>query len=168
MDQDVQDALNKQINNELHSAYMYMALSAYFDEKALIGFATWMAEQCKEELLHAQKLIEFLKDNDGILDLQDIAKPEVSFSSSLQATEMAYEYERINTKQIYKVFELAKEKGDHATTVMLQWFIQEQVEEEKTARTLVDRLKLAGEDRAAVLMLDNQFGQRSTPGNPGM
>lgn len=162
MDKNVQDSLNKQINNELHSAYMYMALSSYFDERALLGFASWMVEQCKEELLHAQKLIEFLKDNDGLLELQDIARPEVSFSSPLQAAEMAFEYERMNTKQIYKLYELSKEKHEHATMVMLQWFIEEQVEEEKTARTLVDRLKLAGEDRAALLMLDSQVAQRTS------
>ena len=159
---DVEKALNDQVNNELYSAYMYLGLATWFDTLALTGFSSWMQAQCIEELQHAQKLMQFLSDQDATIALKEIKAPPVSFDDPLAALETALQAEQDNTEQINDIYELAVRQQDHATEVMMQWFIQEQVEEERSARTLIERVRLAGNDRGALLVLDAQLGARSS------
>lgn len=159
----VAKALNDQINNELHSAYVYLAIATYFDERALTGFSSWMQQQCREELLHAQRLLQFVRDQDATIELREIKQPQMSFKSPIEALQTALDLEQDNSEQINDLYELAVKNQDHATEVMMQWFIQEQVEEERNARTVLDRCKLAGDDKGALLVLDAQMGQRKAP-----
>lgn len=161
----VAKALNDQVNNELHSAYVYLAIATYFDEQALIGFSTWMQEQCREEIFHAQKLLQFLRDQDAKIELREIKQPKIDFNSPIDALQHALDLEQDNTEQINDIYELAVKNQDHATEVMMQWFIQEQVEEERSARTVLERCKLAGDNKGALLVLDAQMGRRKTADN---
>lgn len=158
---DVETALNDQVNNELYSAYMYLGMATWFDSLALTGFSAWMQAQCVEELQHAQKLMQFLSDQDATITLKEIKAPPATFDDPLAALETALQAEQDNTEQINDIYELAVRQQDHATEVMMQWFIQEQVEEERSARTLIERVRLAGNDRGALLVLDAQLGERS-------
>jgi len=158
----VEKALNDQVNNELYSAYMYLALATYFDQQALTGFAFAMQTQCREELEHAGRLLRFMSDQDAKIDLREIVRPEREFDSPLAALQVALDAEQDNTEQINDLYELALKHSDHSTEVMMQWFIQEQVEEERSARTLLDRVKLAGQDKGALLVLDTQLSSHGT------
>lgn len=158
----VAKALNDQVNNELHSAYVYLAIATYFDEQALTGFSNWMQQQCREEILHSQKLLQFLRDQDAKIELREIKQPKIDFISSIDALQHALNLEQDNTEQINDIYELAVKNQDHATEVMMQWFIQEQVEEERSARTVLERCKLAGDDKGALLVLDAQMGRRTS------
>ena len=156
----VQDALNEQIKHELYSAYVYLAVSAYCERQDLTGFAHWMRAQSTEELGHALKIFDFISDRGGTVQLQAIDKPPVDYGSPLQVAEKALEHERRVTGLIDQLYALAVKENDYATLTMLQWFIEEQVEEEKNAHLLVERIKMAGDDRAALLMLDMELGKR--------
>jgi ferritin len=158
--QKVQDALNEQIKHELYSSYVYLAVSAYCDRQGLVGFAHWMREQSKEELGHALKIVDFINDRGGTVQLQALDKPPTDYGSPLQVAEKALEHERRVTGLIERLYELAGKENDYATQTMLHWFIEEQVEEEKNALILIDRIKMAGDDRAALLMLDMELGRR--------
>jgi ferritin len=163
--QKVQDALNEQIKHELYSAYVYLAVAAYCDRQSFIGFAHWMREQSKEELGHALKIYDFISDRGGIVQLQSIDKPPVDYGTPLQVAEKALEHEKRVTGLMERLYKLAVKENDYATQAMLQWFIEEQVEEEKNAAQLVDRIKMAGDDRATLLMLDMELGKRGGVGN---
>ena|SRR5688500_10638994 len=158
--QKVQDALNEQIKHEMYSSYVYLAVSAYCERQGLTGFAHWMREQSKEELGHALKILDFISDRGGTVQLQALDKPPVDYGSTLQVAEKALEHERRVTGYIEHLYELAVKENDYATQAMLQWFIEEQIEEEKNATLLIDRIKMAGDDRAALLMLDMELGRR--------
>ena len=158
--QSVQDALNRQIKEELFSAYIYLAVSAYCERTGLTGFAHWMRVQAREELGHALKIFDFVNDRGGRVVLQAINEPGVDFGTPLQIAEKALEHERRVTAMIEQIYGLAVKENDYATQALMQWFISEQVEEEKNATLLVDRLRLVGEDRGALLMLDVELGKR--------
>jgi ferritin len=158
--QSVQDALNNQIKEELFSAYIYLAVSAYCERTGLPGFAHWMRVQAKEELGHALKIFDFVNDRGGRVVLQTINQPGTDFGTPLQIAEKALEHERRVTSLIEQVYNLAVKENDYATQALMQWFITEQVEEEKNATLLVDRLRMAGDDRGALLMLDVELGKR--------
>ena len=160
MDKDVQDAINEQIKNELFSGYMYLSMSAHFENENLPGFAHWMRLQAEEELAHAMRLFDYVNRRGGRVALQAVDQPPVEFGSPLSVFEKALEHERFVTSLIHKLYELAAEKGDWATQQELQWFIAEQVEEEDNAGRSVDQLRMAGDDSAALLMLDQQFAAR--------
>ncbi len=158
--QSVQDALNRQIKEELFSAYIYLAVSAYCERTGLTGFAHWMRVQSREELGHALKIFDFVNDRGGRVVLQAISEPGVDFGTPLQIAEKALEHERRVTAMIEQIYGLAVKENDYATQALMQWFISEQVEEEKNATLLVDRLRMVGEDRGALLMLDVELGKR--------
>lgn len=160
LSQSVQEALNNQINLEFASAYTYLAAAAHFEAVSLTGFATWMRRQYEEELTHALRLFDHMLDRNGRVKLDAIAQPKARFSSALEAFETALEHEQKVTAAIHNLYALAKNEKDYATEVMLEWFIREQVEEEKTVSLIVDQLKMAGDESAALLMLDQKYGQR--------
>jgi len=156
----LQDALNEQIVHELYSAYLYLAMQAHFEEANLPGFAHWMKLQSREEFEHAMKIFDFIHDREGHVSLGAIDKPPSEFASPLETFQKAYEHEQKITQLIRKLYELAAEENDYSTQVMLHWFIEEQVEEEKITKEVVERLKLIGDDPTGLYLLDRELGER--------
>ncbi len=156
----VQNLLNKQIKHELYSAYLYLSMAAYFESLSLGGCAHWMRLQGKEELEHSLKLFDFITDRGGRIVLEAIDQPPGEFGSPLEVFQQALAHERHVTRLIYGIYEAAVAEHDYATQTMLHWFIDEQVEEEKSASSLVDLLKLSGDHGAALIMLDRQLHTR--------
>jgi len=157
----VQDALNEQIKAELESAYIYLAMSAYSEAVNLRGFAKWMRAQSREEVGHALKLFDYVNDRGGRVILQAVAQPPVDYQSVLDMMEHTLRHEQKVSALINQLYELALKENDYPTQAHLQWFITEQVEEEKTAQEIVEQLKMIGNHAPALLMLDRQMGQRS-------
>lgn len=160
MKQSVLDGISEQIRNELYSGYLYLAMSAHFESHNLKGFARWMRLQAREELEHAMRLFDHVARVGGRVTLKAIEEPPSEFGTPLSIFQSALEHERAVTRSINELYQLARREGDYPTELELQWFIQEQVLEEDNAATAVDQLDLAGENKAALLMLDRQFGQR--------
>jgi ferritin len=156
----VQDAINDQIKNELYSAYLYLSMSAHFEAANLLGFAHWMRVQAKEEQGHAMKFFDYINDQGGHVLLKAIDQPPTAWKSSLELFQQVLEHEQKVTGLINKLYELALKENDYATQVMLQWFITEQIEEEKNASQIIEQLKLIDAHGTAVLMLDHQLGKR--------
>jgi ferritin len=156
----VQDAINEQIKNELYSAYLYLSMSAHFEANNLPGFARWMRLQAQEEQGHALKFFDYMYDRGGVVKLQAIDQPPAEWKSSLALFEQVLEHEQLVTGMIHRLYELAAKENDYAAEIMLQWFITEQVEEEKNAAQIIDTLKLIDAHGTAVLMLDKQLGKR--------
>jgi len=156
----MQDRINEQIKNELYSAYLYLSMSAHFEAANLSGFAHWMRLQSQEEVLHAMKFFDFVNNRNGRVVLQAIDQPPVEFESPLDIFEQTLEHERKVTAMINRLYKLALEESDYPTQVMLQWFIEEQVEEEASAEQIVEMLQMIGEKTQALLMLDRELGRR--------
>jgi ferritin len=161
----IQDALNEQITEEFASAYLYLSMSAYCDSANLPGFAHWMRLQYQEELAHALKLFDFVSDRGGRVMLRAIAQPPAEFESPLDLFQQALEHERAISARINQLYALAMKENDYPTQAHLQWFITEQVEEEKNAGQIVEQLKMSGGNGTALLMLDSALGAR-TPSAP--
>ena len=159
---EMQEALNNQICNEYYSSYTYLSMSAYCESINMQGFASWLRRQSQEELGHALKIFDYVINRNGKVVLKAIEQPQSKFASLLKLFQQVYEHEREVTGSINKLYEQAITEGDHATVVELHWFVQEQVEEEKSALDIVEKLKLAGEDSSALLILDSQLAN-STP-----
>jgi len=157
----VRTLVNDQIAHEFHAAYTYLAIAAHFESQNYEGFARWMRAQSKEETEHAMKLFDYLVERGARIELNAIPQPKQDYGTPLEAFRTALEHERKVTGQINEMYEAAVEAKDYPTQVMLQWFIQEQVEEEDNTGTAVDRLEMAGENKAALLFLDGQFGARA-------
>ncbi len=160
MDKKLQKAFNDQIKNELYSAYIYLAMAAYFETKNLPGFAHWMKVQYKEEVSHAMKMFEFLNDRGVRVLLQSIAQPTLEYSSALEVFEETLKHEKKVTALINALYELAKQVNDNASSVFLHWFISEQVEEEKNATQIIETLKIAKPEGPALIMLDRELLKR--------
>lgn len=156
----MQDALNEQINKEFFSSYLYLSMAAYFEDKNLMGFAHWMRLQADEEREHAMKFYNYILDAGGRVYLKAIDAPETEWKSNLQVAEQVAEHEAKVTASIHSLYELALKEKDYPAQVMLHWFINEQVEEEKNAAELVAKLRLIEERGTAVLMLDHRLSKR--------
>ncbi len=152
--------LNEQINNEMSSSYIYLAMAAWFEQTPYTGFATWMFNQSREETMHALKFYQYVVDRDAAVVLQPIAKPKADFKNPIDVFEHSLKQEQKVTQQINDLFEVAEQVKDHASKNLLLWFLNEQMEEEKTVRDMLDRLKFAGDDRASLLVLDREAAQR--------
>ena len=150
--------LNDQINNEMASSYTYLAMAAWFEQTPYTGFAGWMFTQSREETMHALKFYQYLVDRDAVVELQPIAKPKQEFKSPLDVFEHSLKQEQKVTQQINDLYDVAEQVRDHASKNLLLWFLNEQMEEEKSVRDLIDRLKLAGNDSASLLGLDREAG----------
>jgi ferritin len=161
MKQAVLDGINEQVRNELYSGYLYLAMSAHFEIENLKGFAHWMRLQAKEELEHAVRLFDHVARRGGRVTLMAIDAPPPEYGTPLSIFERALDHEREVTRSINELYRLARQENEYATELELQWFVQEQVLEEDNAATAVDQLALAGDNKAALLMLDRQFGQRA-------
>lgn len=165
----VQDALNYQLNREMYSAYLYLSMSAYFQSISLKGFANWMYIQAQEEMVHAMKFYNFIIQRGGRVILTDIEAPQKEWDSPLDAFENVYQHEQKVTGLIHDLVNLAIAEKDHATNNFLQWFVDEQVEEEESSSEVTEKLKLIGDGTAGMFMLDNDLGQRvfMPPANEG-
>jgi ferritin len=162
MDEQVKGLINDQIANEFHAAYLYLAIAAQFEAHNFPGFAQWMRMQAKEESAHAMRLFDYLVERGERVELKEIPQPRLDFGKPVEAFRAALEHERKVTGQINAMYEAAMAASDYPTQIMLQWFIQEQVEEENSTGTAVEQLEMAGDNRAALLMLDARFGARTT------
>ncbi len=154
------ETLNKQLNAELYSSYLYLSMSAYFEDINLRGFSNWMKVQAREELTHAMKFYDYLIELGKRVDLLAIQKPPKEWDSPLAAFEAAYKHEQHVTGLINNLVEMAIAEKDHATNNMLQWFVAEQVEEEASVDEIVQKIKLAGEDGRGLLIIDRELAQR--------
>jgi ferritin len=161
MNERVRKLLNDQIAHEFHASYTYLAIAAHFEAENYEGFAKWMRLQAKEETEHAMKLFEYLVERGERVSLGPIDQPKQEYGTPLEAFRTALSHERKVTGQIHAIYEAAGEAKDYPTQVMLQWFIEEQVEEENVTGTAVDQLEMAGDNKAALLFLDSRFGARS-------
>lgn len=164
LDPKIEKALNRQINHEMAAAYNYFAIAAWCEEHNFTGFASWFKMQRAEELVHAGKLYQYVLDRRGSVELEAVAKPPKSFKDIHEVFAKAFKMEQENTKSIYALYTLARESDDFATQSHLQWFIDEQVEEEKTFDEIKGLLEFAGEDKSALLMLNQQLGSRAAAG----
>ena len=157
----MQAAINEQINKEFFSSYLYLSMAAYFANKNLTGFSKWMRVQADEEREHAMKLYEHLEDRGGRVELKALAAPKTEWAANLEAFQEAAEHEAMITASIHALYEVALQEKDYAAQVLLQWFITEQVEEERNAAEIIADLQLIEERGTAVLMLDKQLGKRT-------
>lgn len=158
--QTMQEALNKQVALEFSSSYVYLSMAAHFEAENLPGFAGWMRAQSDEEREHAMRIFNFVLDRGGRILLQSIAQPPVEFDTPLAVMRTALEHEMKVTASINALFAQASKEGDYASQVMLQWFVNEQVEEEKVATEIVEHLKLIGKDGPALLLFDRELAAR--------
>ena len=156
----LEQAVNEQIKNELYSGYLYLAMAAQCESMNLKGFAHWLKVQAREELGHAMKLYDFVNDRGGRVVLEAIDKPPVEYRSLQEMFEAVYKHEQKVTGLINKLYEMDKAENDYPLQVHLQWFIDEQVEEEKNASEILAMLKLTGESGSGLLMLDRALGER--------
>jgi ferritin len=160
MNTKIEKAFNKQINEELFSAYLYLSMSAYFEAENLKGMANWMRVQAQEEMVHAMKFYHFIFDRDGKVKLTELRAPKVKWTSPLNAFEDALDHEKKISALIHGLVDLSLKESDHAANTFLQWFVNEQVEEEASAKEIVDKLKFAGDNKVTLFMMDNDLGQR--------
>lgn len=159
--QSILDGLNRQVALELSSSYGYLALAVWFEQQVLDGFEAYFLKQVEEERGHAMKILEYIQDQNAVAKLEAIAVPKQQYGSPLDAAKAAREAERNNTASINAIYAQAVKENDIATQRMLDWFITEQVEEEKWAEDLVSLLERAGDNQAAILELDEQWGERA-------
>lgn len=156
----MENALNAQINAELWSAYLYLSMSVHFAGEGLSGFAHWFRKQFEEEQMHATKFMDYLISRGGKVSLAPIAKVDQSWKSPLGAFEDTLRHEKEVTAMIHNLVALAAEEKDYATASLLNWYVDEQVEEEDTAQGYVDALKFIGGEKIGVFMLNEKMGKR--------
>jgi len=160
INQTMQDAMNKQIQAELYSSYIYLSMAAYYETQNLPGFANWMYLQADEERAHAMKFFNHIVERGGQVALLAIDAPPVEFDSALAAFKMAYDHERKVTGLIHNLYKLALEQNDFPALSMLQWFVDEQVEEEDSTLSVVEQLEMIGDHKVGLFMMDRELGQR--------
>ena len=159
LSQPMQRAINEQIGHEFYSAYLYLAMAAHFEAQNLKGLSAWMRRQFGEEQIHAFKFFDYLNSRGAQVELPAIPQPKGAWKSHLSVFEAVLAHERSVTAKIHQLYELAQADKDYATQAMLQWFITEQVEEEKSAIEVIEQLKLIDARGTAVLMLDHRLGK---------
>ncbi|MDD5459936.1 MAG: ferritin [Phycisphaerae bacterium] len=156
----MEKALNEQINAEMYSAYLYLSMESYFRSLDLAGFANWMRIQVQEEMVHAMKIYDFVDARGGRIILKSIAAPQAEWKTPLAVFEATYKHEQKVTGLIHGLVSLAIKEKDHATGSFLQWFVNEQVEEESSADKIVKQMKMMGNAPGGMFMLDRELGQR--------
>jgi ferritin len=156
----IEAAFNEQMNAEMYSAYLYLSMGAYFASTGMAGFAGWMRVQAQEEMVHAMKFYDHVNERGGRVTLKAIDGPQTEWDSAVAAFEHVYEHEQKVTALINNLVNLAIDEKDHASRSFLQWFVDEQVEEEDSASSVLDRLKLIGDSGNGLFMMDRELGQR--------
>lgn len=152
--------LNEQVNKELYSAYLYLSMSAYFSDIGLLGFANWMRVQTQEETAHAMLIYDFLLDRGYKINLIPIDAVPSDWGTPLSVIEAALKHEVYVTGLINNIVSVAEEVKDRATMSYMNWFVDEQVEEEANAKEIIDKLKLIGDDKSALYLLDKDLSAR--------
>lgn len=160
----VQNAFNNHISKEFYSAYLYLSMSSYLQSVNLPGAAHWMRLQYQEETMHAMKLFDYVHEREGKVELKAIEKPAASFKSPVDVFKIALDHEREVSALINSLYALTQKENDYASQIHLQWFITEQVEEERSAAEILEQLKMVGDNKSALLYLDRQLGMRSAGG----
>ena len=160
------NALNEQLNWEIYSSYVYLAMSSWFKTQNLNGFANWVHVQVKEELDHAMKFYEFIHDSGGVVEFQEIPKPNAQWETPVAVFEDILEHEQGVTQRINNLIEIALSEKDHATNARLQWFISEQVEEEANVQGIIQQLKFSQNAPNAIFMIDREMAQRTFTPSP--
>ena len=158
--ENIQDNLNQQINKEMYSYYLYLSMSAYFEDIDLPGFGQWMKAQAQEEMSHAMKIFDFIIERGGKVTLLPIKGPQTDWKNPLDAFEAAYKHECYISDCINKLVDQALAESDHATNAFLQWFVNEQVEEEASVDAIVKKLKLVAGHPNGTYMIDKELGAR--------
>jgi ferritin len=156
----IQAAFNAQIKAEMESSYLYLSMAAYFKSQTLDGMEHWMKVQAKEEMGHAMKFFDFILERGGRVELAGLAEPKAKWSSALDAFRNTYEHEQVVTGKIHALVKLAESQDDPASSNFLQWFVNEQVEEEANALEIVVTLERVGASGAGLIMLDRELGKR--------
>ncbi|MBQ9905023.1 MAG: ferritin [Synergistaceae bacterium] len=154
------NAINDQIKAEFDSAYIYLAMSAYFKDAGLDGMSHWMDKQYKEEVEHAEKFIAYLYERGARVVIPEISKPKESYNDALDVFKTAYNHEQYVTSRIYKLVDMASAEKDYATMSMLKWFVDEQMEEEDNTGSIVAKLEFLGNDKHAVYIVDRELAAR--------
>jgi ferritin len=160
MKKKMEKALNKQVNAEMYSSYLYLSMESYFQSISLTGCAKWMRSQVQEEMFHGMKIYDYVHERGGRAEFEAIAKPQTQWDSPLDAFEHILAHEEGVTELINNLIDVALDVRDHATKAFLDWFITEQVEEEATVGGIVDRLRLIGDDSSGLFMLDSELSKR--------
>lgn len=156
----VQDALNDQMRQEFTAFYLYLSMSAYCDAANFPGFAKWLRSQSMEEQGHALRIFDYITDRGGQVALQSLPQPAATWKGLLELFEQVRDHEQKVTASINRVYEVAEREKDYASLTFLEWFLTEQIEEEKTSAQMVDMLRMAGDHPGALLMLDREAGGR--------
>ena len=160
INEELQEAINDQLNFELYSGYIYLAMAAYFEDKNLSGMAHWMKVQAGEEYQHAMRFWDHIADRGGRVILKEIKAPDKEWDSPLDAFITAYKHEKLVTERIFKIGKLAEKLEDKSAIPMLNWFYNEQIEEEEQTKRIALLLKEIGDQKSALFMLDTKLGQR--------
>ncbi len=153
-------ALNRQINAEMYSGYLYLSMESYFHSVSLAGFATWMRGQAQEELYHGMKFYDFVNERGGRVTLDTLDRPDSEWETPLAAFEQILAHEQKVTALINDLMDLASVEQDHATKIFLQWFVSEQVEEEATVGDVLNKLRLIQNDSSGLFLLDAEMAKR--------
>ena len=156
----INEIINEQINKEFYSGYLYLSMSAHLHELGLFGFSKWLKCQAKEEVEHGLKLLDYLLERNCYITLKQIRTPEFEFKNVKSVFETLYEHEKCITNSVMNIAKLAEEECDRKTLTFIEWFIEEQVEEEQQVKDIIKRLELFGEDTAALYLMDKELGQR--------
>ena len=160
----MQDALNKHLNEEFYSSYLYLSMAAYFEEQNFKGFANWFKIQSQEEYGHAMKFYAFIIQTGGDVTLKEITAPKTNWKSVMEAFKDTLAHENKITGLIHKLVDLAMQSKDYATNNFLQWFVNEQVEEVATVEEIIHKLEMIGDNKGGLYMLDRELGARTTAG----
>ena len=160
-------AMNNQVTNEFQAAYVYMQLAYEMDRLALVGMRDWFKNQAAEERIHAEKFATHILDRDERIELHDVEIGRLEINSALEAFEAALEHERKVSAEIREIARISDEEKDYDSRTLVNWFLNEQIEEESTVGEIIDRLKIIGEDGAGVLRLDAELGSRNDQGQAG-
>jgi ferritin len=161
LSQKMTDALNEQANRELYSSYLYLSMSAYFESIRMKGLASWMRAQAAEELVHTMKMYDYVIEAGGRARLLAVEAPQFTWGSPLEAFQNVYDHERVVTGLIHAVMNVAVAESDKATQDFMQWYVKEQVEEEESSEEVLNKVKAAGDESAALKAVDQELGQRS-------
>ena len=157
----LEKALNEQINNEYYSAFLYLSMASHFENINMLGMANWMRMQYEEEIMHAMKIFDMIIGMEGQVVLKQVDSPPTNFDSVLSVFEQTLDHERNVTKMINDIYSIARKESNYAVQSALQWFIDEQVEEEKSVLEIVNQLKIIGDETTPLLMLDSKLGSRT-------
>jgi ferritin len=160
--QKIQEKINDQIQAEFQSGWMYLALAGWFEEQELEGFAHWMKQQWQEEQEHGMKFYNHLLRRNGKVEIQALEKPQINGDSALEIFEGVLDHEQYITKRIHSLYELAQKENDYPLETLLQWFIDEQVEEENNVLTIIEKIRMIGEEGLSLYLLDRELAKRGS------